>query len=203
MENEADFNQKIYFLQRCFLGREPKGEADSGQTEEGNGLALIQAFILYQSVGAYPAPWILNGLGSAFTNYLMHNQDAAGHKNYRSIDKCIGLSVKAFNAMNDETRSKTIAERIYLLKWAFGFRHKQIITILEKSGFKIEVTGKENKDPERVYERTPYAKYYNTFEKMVSGRYDKSATALRLLEEMPPEARKYVERLRKQQENNS
>lgn len=195
MDSQELDELRMVFLQGCYLGREPATDADCERTENGNFLALIQAFQECTSRGLYLEPWILNGLQDAFQKYLEHNTSASDVKGYMTLDKVCGLSRNVFRTMETETRHKQLAERFYLFKWAFGLENKEIDTALRKCGYEINVSGKEAENPERVYERSEYAGYYETFVKVVEARGNsREEVAKHLLETIPVPARTYIER---------
>ncbi|QSV45012.1 hypothetical protein [Geobacter benzoatilyticus] len=189
-----DIELWITYAHGCFLGREPATDADYEQAENGNFLALIQVFHECTRLGLCPPAWVMNGLQDAFHKYLEHNTAATDVKDYMTLDKVCGLSRNVFRAMETETQRKELAKRFYLLRWAFGLENKEIVKALSKWGFSFNVTGKEADNPERVYERSEYAQYYETFEKVVEARgYSREETAKNLLETMSAPARIYIE----------
>lgn len=195
MDSQELDELRMVFLQGCYLGTKPATDADHEQAENGNFLALIQAFQECTNRGLYPESWILNGLQEAFQKYLEHNTSASGVKDYMSLDKVCGLSRNTFRAMGTETQRKELAERFYFFKWAFGLGNKEIDTALRKCGYEINVSGKEAGNPERVYERSEYAGYYETFVKCAEARgHSREETAKHLLETIPVPARTYIER---------
>jgi hypothetical protein len=201
METEQSFDQMIEYLHGCYLGRKPEDPADVEQTGEVNNLAAIIAFCRFQERALYPpAPWVLYALERVFSEYLNSNIEGKTHKDYMSLDKCMGLSRKTFRAIDVESKHYELAKRIWLFRWCFGISDREVMIALNKDGYSIEVTGEEAKEPERVYERSEYAQFYDRFERVVSGKgiYDKEETRNLLLSQMSEGARKYIERCMRQ-----
>jgi len=193
MGEDHDFERWIEYLHRCFLGRVPEGNADIERTENGNFLAVIRAFCEFQGRGLYPDPWILNSLGKGFSEFLIANSSGKTHKDYKSLDACFSISRKTFRSMVCETEDYELAKRVFLFKWCFGIGHREIFIALRKDGNALNIKGKEAEEPERIYERTDYASFYESFAIIAESRgYNKEDTAEMLLSQMSEEARKYV-----------
>jgi len=196
MDEDREFELRIEHLHGCFLGRKPENEADIQQTNDGQSLAAITAFCEFQSRALYPAPWILSALGKWFNTYLEVNARAKTHKGYKRLDSVLGVSRKSFRTVSSEKDDYELAKKFYLYKLCFGIGHRAIMTALLKNGdlANIEIKGKEAGEPERLYERTEYARFYDTFvnECELQG-FEKEEMAEKLLADMKEHARKYVE----------
>lgn len=195
MVEDREFELRIEHLHSCFLGRKPESKADIQQAKNGESLAVITAFCEFQDRGLYPEPWILEALGKSFSKYLQVNTDGETHKDYTSLDSCLELSRKSFRTVACENEKYNLAKQFYLYKWCFGIGHREIMLALQKNrdicNFKIK--GKEALEPEHIYERTDYARFYKKFVEVVESQgFSKEKTAQVLLADMKEEARRYV-----------
>lgn len=150
--------------------------------ETGEPLAAIQAFVAATKNGREPESWSLKFVTERFDQWLTANGAADGVRSgHVTLDQAFsggrwGVGRKAFRQAQDNTFDRRVAQKVFLVRWAFGVSLDVAVEWAVTGG--IVDNPSDERDIAHWFARKQFAKHYSKFcDQAESGGWSRRQTA--------------------------